>query len=375
MRIGLGVTSLLRGLKCGGIDGIGVYTKNLLSGLVLDKEHDTLGVSFGDCAADNLDSLPIEILPDFRKIAGWSFLTGLQMPFSRDLIGKVDVFHSTDHRIPKITSLPIVATIHDAIPLIHPEFVSLRYRTFSSPIFRRSVKWASRIITPSEYSKQTIAEHLLIDPLQISVISHGVNSEWSLPLDKERLRGIRNRYKLSKRYILNVGTLQPRKNISRLIDAYNSLPRALQEECDLVLVGRVGWDCADELSRISSGARYGKLHWLQYVPQSELLDLFKGALCFAMPSLAEGFGFPIIESFAAKVPVLTSSVTSLPEVARDAAFLVEPYRVDSIRHGLERLLEDGTLREDLIMKGLLRVKDFSWEKAFAETKCVYSSVI
>jgi glycosyltransferase involved in cell wall biosynthesis len=186
---------------------------------------------------------------------------------------------------------------------------------------------------------------------------------------------LRRKYNLDKDYIISVGTLQPRKNFSRLIQAYRTLDKEIQQNFDLILVGRKGWCCDDILEQVKDTSFTGSVRWLEYVPDHDLLDLVKGSTCLAFPSLAEGFGLPVLEGFAAKVPVLTSNVSSLPEVAGGAALLVDPYDVEAISDGLRQILDEVGMSEILKSKGDLRVKEFSWKRVTLETVDVYKSVV
>jgi glycosyltransferase involved in cell wall biosynthesis len=373
MRLGLGVTALARSIKSGGVDGIGHYTNQLFTRIGERRQVHLSSVSFGHL----VPGLGLDqgiICTRFAPAIACSVMTGLPFLGSSRMRAQLDLFHATDHYIPRLDGVPVVATLHDAIPLEHPEWVSLRYRLMISPVFKLSAKWAERIITVSEYSRRQVIQYFEVEAGKVSVIPNGVDIRWFNEVDAERLMSLKVRYGLERNYILSVGTLQPRKNMGRLIDAYRRLPKELKENFDLLIVGRFGWGDDGLLARISSQSASGRVRWLKYLPDDELEALVKGASCLAQPSLAEGFGLPVLEGFAAGVAVLTSNVTALPEVAGDAAVLVNPYEVDSIAVGLQCILEDKELVSRLRLKGGERAKLFSWDRTVDETLKVYRSI-
>lgn len=376
MRVGLGVTSLARGLLHHGVDGIGYTTLELYRQLVGPQQMQVLPVSFGHSAFEQIDpNNPGLLLPRFGPLVGPSTLTGLPIWGNKQLERKVDIFHATDHYIPKLGKTPMVATVHDAIPFTHPEWTPLRHRLLISPVFKHSARWAQKLITVSHFSKAQIVDYFGIAPEKISVIPNGLNERWFKPVDHLQLEALLRKYQLPKRYVIFVGTLQPRKNIESLIRAYQSLPAQLRREFALVIIGRAGWGCDGTVNFIYESAQNDHVKWLKYLPQEHLETLVKGAASLALPSLAEGFGLPVVEAFAAGVPVLTSNTTSLPEIAGDAALLVDPTRTESIADGLVQILDNPALATQLKMKGLARARQFSWERTAEETVAVYRSLV
>jgi len=376
MRIGLGVTSLARGLLYNGADGIGQTTLELYQQLVGPLKEQVLPVSFGHNAFEQIDpNNPGICLPRFGPLVGLTTLTGLPIWGSKRLEHKVDVFHATDHYIPKLSKTPLVATVHDAIPFTHPLWTPLRHRLLISPVLRMSTRWAQRLITVSHFSKSQIIDYFGIAPEKISVIPNGVNQRWFKPVDKSRLEELLQKYQLPKLYVVFVGTIQPRKNIERLLRAYQLLPTHLTHEFALVIIGRAGWGCDDTVHSIHESAQKNKIKWLQYLPPDHLETLVKGASCLALPSLAEGFGLPVVEAFAAGVPVLTSNTTSLPEVAGDSALLVDPTNVEDIAYGLAQILDNPARSAQLKSKGLVRARQFSWRRTAEETVAIYRSLV
>jgi alpha-1,3-rhamnosyl/mannosyltransferase len=190
--------------------------------------------------------------------------------------------------------------------------------------------------------------------------------------EKERLLA---KFKLPKNFVLFTGTLHPKKNLPRLIQAFLQLPADIQKEYPLVIAGRAGWDTQESLAAIKVLENKQLGRWLDYVTLDELRALFQSATLYTHPSLHEGFGLTLLQAFASGTPVLTSNITAMPETAGGAAYLVDPHSVESIRDGLKMLLSNTSLREDLIKKGLERVKNYSWVKCAEQTLAVYEAVV
>ena len=186
----------------------------------------------------------------------------------------------------------------------------------------------------------------------------GVNPRWFAPPAAGDLTRVRAVHDLPEAYFLFVGTLQPRKNLARVVRAHASLPKALRRAFPLVLVGRMGWG-VDDLNRLLAAADSTEVCWLRYLPDAHLLPVVHQARALVFPSLCEGFGLPVVEAFAAGLPVITSNTSALPEVAQDAALLVDPTDGEAIADAMRRLAEDAALATRLRDKGLIRARDFS----------------
>ncbi len=246
-----------------------------------------------------------------------------------------------------------VITIHDLSPLEHPEWFSstfvLWYRLMLPPLARR----VRHILTVSECSRQSILRRLGAPPNKVTAVPNGVNVESFRPSDP---RGVRRKYGLGERYILFVGSIDPRKNLGRLLKAW----RQVEEKAGAVLVIAGGRNRVFRSTEVDEGTSQVKL--LGYVPEEDLAGLYSGATFFVMPSLLEGFGLTVLEAMACGTPVLTSNAGALPEVADGAAVQVKATSVDEMRRGMRQLLTDECLREDLRQKGLRRASEFSWDR-------------
>ena len=203
----------------------------------------------------------------------------------------------------------------------------------------------------------------------------GVDARWFREVTAEEFALVRAKFKLPSQYFISVGTLQPRKNISTVIAAHRSLPDAERKHTPLVIVGRAGWKCEEEIKQIEADAQTGAIIWLQQVSDAALLPILKAARALLFPSLAEGFGLPVLEAFAAQVPVITSTTTSLPEVAGDAALAVEPTDVSALREAMRQILDEQALSVALRRQGLARAQQFTWESCAEATLATYKKLV
>lgn len=376
IKLGFGVTVLARCMASGAVDGIGSYTRELMKRFVAARSVDLVPISFGH-ALPQMDGIAHETLQcgRFAPAAVISALSGLSFPGAGGIGRQVDLMHATDHLIPNFGKVPIVATLMDAIPLSHPEWVTLKFRAVKNALWRRSAHWATHVVTISEYSKQEIEKHFGVPAEKISVIPLGVDERWFRPIARETMHETLRRYGLPDKLFLFVGTLQPRKNIGRVIDAYRLLPQGIKNEVPLVIVGRAGWQCDEIVDGLASGAYGASVFWLKYLPNDDLLAVVKAATALVFPSLHEGFGMPVLEAFAAGTPVITSNGTSLPEVAGDAALLVDPVDTSSIAEAMLHLLENSELADSLREKGYTRARAHSWDRTASMTLDVYRQVL
>ena len=370
MKVGLGTTVLMKGKSSGHMDGIAIYTKHLLEHLpatgievtrfgFIKKKLDTNVISLGSFAPQTVIST----------------LTGSSFYSSRKVLKKIKLFHATDHLIPKLSKTPVIATIMDPIPLAHPEWVTGKYRGLKNVIYKRMGKWADHVITISEFSAEEIHEHFLIPREKISVIPLGVDEQCFNRVSEQKKSEVLERYNLPSEYFVFIGTLQPRKNVTRILDAFLDLPDEIQRKHPLVIIGGIGWNCEDLVARLIKLKKSKLIFWLDYVSFTDKYALLQSSLALVFPSLYEGFGLPVLEAFASDIPVITSNITSLPDVAADAAILIDPYSVDDISHAMFRIATDKILHKQLCGLGRVRVKDFSWLKTAEKTAGIYKLML
>ena len=373
MKIGIGTTKIEPSITHGTIDGIGVYVQNLL------YYYEKL----------KLDVLPIHY-PSFNTLF-YAKTAHFNLPYSLETIAsltplnyllnysiekKIDLFHSTDYLIPRFNHIPVVATLHDAIMLKHPEWCNPRLRKIKNFLIKRSVQWATHIIAISQTMVPDLVNYWGVDENKISVVHQGISDQWFKKISPERKKQIIvDKFQLPENFILAVGTLQPRKNFIRIIQAYDALPEELQKKHKLVLVGKNGWQSHDTLAEIKKIVSKNTAVWLQYVTLEELRALYQSAKLFLFPSLSEGFGAPLLEAFASGVPVITSTISCLPEIAGDAAYLVNPLNTVEIKKTIQLLLTNPTLCSELIQRGQSRVQQFTLQKCAEETLKVYQKIL
>ncbi|WP_232222183.1 glycosyltransferase family 4 protein [Thioalkalivibrio paradoxus] len=374
LRVAFGVTALAHGLAGQGVDGIGAYSRELGARLAGTVAMDLRPFVYGPPAGLLGDSSARDV-GRFRHQALGALLTGASFPGLRAMAREgLELIHATDHLVPWVRGTPVVATVMDAIPLAHPEWVSYPLKRISNALWRRSVQWANRVITISEYSRMEIERWFGVPGERIHVIPLGVDSRWFEPPGGEDLERVRQHHRLPDAYFLFVGTLQPRKNLTRLIAAHRRLPEYLRRDVPLVVAGRAGWGCDSVMAELRAERDAG-LRWLGYVPDADLPAVFAGAAALLFVSLHEGFGLPLLEAFAAGVPVVASRTTALPEVAEGAALMVDPTDTGEIADAMRQVLDAAGLAARLSESGLARAREFTWDRTARMTLDVYRAVV
>ena len=287
----------------------------------------------------------------------------------------VDVLH-VQFTGPPFAPCPVVSTIHDLAFEHFPETFKRTSWMQLRLTVRNTAKTAAHIITVSEYSRRDIIETYNIGSERITVTPEAAPATFAPVTEEKEIARVRNLYGINSDYILSVGSIQPRKNLVRLIKAYSALRRRRPQAKlpRLVLVGKCAWLYNETLRSIKELGVSDSVILTGYVPEADLPALYSGAVCFIYPSYFEGFGLPPLEAMASGVPVVVSNVSSLPEVVGDAGVLVDPNSVDSIADGLLKVLTDSNLREQMIRKGLERARQFTWEHTAKKTLEVIESL-
>ncbi len=286
-----------------------------------------------------------------------------------------DVLFVPAHVIPLLHPAASVVTVHDLGYLHYPESHRAWDRRYLDWSTRWSARQAAAVLVDSAATGRDLAQAYSISPAKIHVVYLGRDEGLRRVDDPDLLARTRARYNLGERYLLYVGTLQPRKNLVRVVEAFARLAgRPELAGVQLVLAGKKGWSYDALFARVSQLGLDGRVTFPGYVPDADLPALLSGALAFVYPSLYEGFGIPVLEAGACGVPVITSNTSSLPEVAGDAAILVDPHDVDAIAEAMYRIITDEGLRAELAQRGLENVKRFSWEKCARETLAVLEQV-
>lgn len=373
MRVGLGTTMIEPGLTGGRLDGIGVYTRALF-------EH----LPEAGCEVQAY-SYPRARKPERSDITiGWPMPQSFERASLVDLLTPrihrvhmpVDLFHAPDYRVVRM-DCPIVATLHDALPIKYPEWCNPNMRNMKNWLQRKAAKKAQHIIAPSHFAIAELVECFGVREDNISVVPQGVDESWLQEPDRNAMTVTLKVNRLTPGYFLFVGTLQPRKNIDRVLEAYLSMPKAVRRERQLVIVGAPGWRCEELVAKIEAARqRMERVTWLnKLTSQEQLRHVFAGAGAFIFPSLYEGFGIPVMEAFASNVPALVSNVSSLPEVSQGAALEVDPLSVGEIAAGMHALVHDDFLRKRCITLGRQRAEQLTWKHTASRTAAVYKKVL
>ncbi|HSW98141.1 MAG TPA: glycosyltransferase family 1 protein [Candidatus Saccharimonadales bacterium] len=275
------------------------------------------------------------------------------------------VFFSPTHYAPRFCPVPTVISIMDLSYIHYPQLFTAKDLYQLQNWTAYSVKNATKILTISEASKRDIIKFYSVSQDKVAVTYLGIKAiSMTKTVDIDSLQ---EKYGISKDYILFVGTLQPRKNIVRLVEAYSKLLKDPKKIPQLLIVGKKGWLYEEILAAPKLYGVEEHVKFLEFVNDDQLHALYKHALFFILPSLYEGFGLPVLEAMSLGCPVITSNVSSLPEAGGDAAFYIDPMNIDEITHAMEKLLADKKLRDAMTEKGYQQVKKFSWEKTAKKT--------
>lgn len=359
--------------------GVGIYARNLIDQITrvdsgphffLLVQDDDPELDFGGRSNVTMIRVPARL---FRKLPLRFLLEQLFVPLLL-LKNKIDLVHSLHYSFPLVRfGTKQVVTLHDmtffSMPEVH-EFVKIKYFRFFT---RMAVRFADRIIFVSQSTRQDCITRL--GPLRgsSSVIHLGKSEAFHPGLDPVEVQRVRDKYSLLQNFVLYVGTIEPRKNLVALVSAFASISNQ-HPGLILVIAGMKGWMYDGLLESIDRLNLQSRVIFTGFIPEEEKPFLIAGAQVFAYPSLYEGFGIPVLEALACGVPTLTSNVSSLPEVAGQAALLVDPRSVEEISLALQRLLSDEALRERLRTESQLQAAKFSWAKAAAETLRAYKDV-
>jgi glycosyltransferase involved in cell wall biosynthesis len=370
---------------------IGIDAKILINNISgLERYIYQLVVNLSKVDKDNPYTIFVH-KPVFNDKIGENFKEKLEKDITNHIISQnkklatqeIKVFHVTWqdmylwHNLPLLWSKRSVITIHDLINLRQPDYHGRMNRIKYRLLLKLAVKWADRIITVSDYTKDEIIKHLNADNNKIKVVHLAADSRFKPVLNKRTIREIKSKYKIEGKYILSVGKSYTHKNIPHLIRAFKKLATGGNLEHKLVLVGEKFWGPAnlDVMKTIEDLELGEKVIWPGYIDDEDMPSLYSGAELFVMPSYYEGFGLPLLEAMSCGTPVIASNVTSIPEVVGNAGILVSPDDVDELTQSMLTLIKDKKKRNALIEKGLERSRMFSWEKCARETVDVYKDLL
>lgn len=373
-----------RALQDSFIAGIGYYINYLLHNLAKIDNENRYILLYNSFRKSFLKGAPKYEYENFRQVmfripnVFFSGISGTPisalLPIER-LMGGIDIFHATNYLLPYCSHARSILTIYDLSILKFSQFHPLKRRiVFSKGRLSNSAKACDAVIACSEATKTDIVDILNVRPEKIKVIYAAISPEFSKIDNKQLIDNVLKKYSLPEKYILYVGTLEPRKNVARLIEAFKKIKDRVKGEYRFVLIGGRGWHYKDIFATINRLRLDDSVVYLDYLTREDLPPILNGAEAFVYPSLYEGFGLPPLEAMACGVPTVVSKVSCFPEVVGDAALKVNPYSIDDIADGIYRILTDGGLRETLRQKGLERVKNYSWERTARETLTLYNEV-
>jgi glycosyltransferase involved in cell wall biosynthesis len=354
--------------------GVGQYTKNLVEALtrIDTANHYTI---FGFVFLGRRKVRPIPESPG----VGYRFIRYLPQkvfnaivrkltapPIDIMLASRPDVFFFPNFvRYPLPLGSRAVAVIHDLSFVLHGQYTARRNRQFLTRYVPVTIKKSQHIITVSENAKNEIIAYYGADPSKITVVTPAIDHDFFNPRPQQEIDAATKKYGIAKPYILYAGTLEPRKNIGAILNAYAELSPMMRESFSLVLVGGNGWLDGDIKAQLEK-VNHLDITATGYVPDEDLPALYSGASLFVYPSLYEGFGIPPLEAMACNTPVIVSDSSSLPEVVGDAAIKVDAQDFTALAGHIEKVLSDPALADDMRRKGLARAKAFTWEQSAAK---------
>ncbi len=285
---------------------------------------------------------------------------------------QLDLLHGAVNVSPALAPCPTVVTVHDLSFMRYPQAFPPVQRAYLRSQVRRSLRAARRVIAVSEATKRDVVALFGVPASLIDVVYNGVDASFR-PAPAAEVEAFRRRLGLPPRFILHLGTLEPRKNLPRLVRAFARVQAgdSGQPAVKLVLAGGAGWDYDAIYAEVARQGLEQEVLFPGYIADEELAWWYRAAAVFVYPSLLEGFGLPVLEAMACGAPVVTSNVSSLPEVAGDAALLVDPTSVDALAEALLRLLDDAALAEEMAARGPAQAAHFPWSRTAAETAAVY----
>lgn len=374
MKIGLEIQPILKNKT-----GVGWYTQNIIENL----QNDNLlfeGYGFNFLNRNNImeSLLNIQFDTKINKLMPYGVYRRLwdMIPVSYNKIfnSKADIYHFFNYIVPPKIEGKVIVTVYDMVYKLFPETMTRKNYNRLDKELTRSISRADKVITISENSKKEILQYFDINEQKIDIIYPGIDNEiYTRKYNINDEKKVKQKYNLPENYILYLGTLEPRKNIIRIIDAYYELNNKIKD-IKLVLAGSKGWMYDDIFKKIKDYGLEDKVIITGYIDEEDKPLLYKMSNAFVFPSLYEGFGMPVLEAMASGVPVITSNTSSLPEVVGDAGFLTDLYNTKELADAIIEVLENEELRAKMIDKGLKQSQKFSWKKSAKKLIEIYKEV-
>ena len=353
--------------------GSGVYARNIINIWKTEKGKDQFFL-FANKRLSEMD-LSKKTNRCVRIINGLLGMLWMQVVFPLKLLFfKADILFCSGSIAPIFSPCPVVLTIFDMSFMRYPKTCDFMFRVYLKVLMRFLKYRVAKVITISKFSKSEIVELLNIPESKITVTYLGSSRIFKTIHSEEKIKEIKKSYSASENFILNIGTLEPRKNVISLIEAFSILKEKYGLIHKLVIGGKRGWYYDTIFEKVKELGFGNEVVFTDYIPENVLPLLYNAADLFVYPSLYEGFGLPILEAMACGCPVITSNSSSLPEVVGDAAILVNPLSVDELAQAMLKVLKDNELRSKMVEKGLQRAKMFTWEKTADEILTVLKNV-
>lgn len=365
--------------------GLATYARQLANELVRNDTRNSYsafyyGREIVEPLRAPLDTLPIKnVAWNARR---WRMTVALRtlmrLPMDSRILPRTSeptIFHATEHLLPPLNGARSVFTFHDAIYALFPQYHLRMNLLYLGQMMPRFLRRADHIIAVSECSKRDAMRLYGVPEQKISVIYEGVDASFAPVTDAVELQRVRQKYNLPQRFILYLGTIEPRKNLPTLFAAYRQLRDAgVCAAGELVVAGRKGWLYESTFNAARALRLEGDIRFTDYIAREDMNALLSAARVFAFPSIYEGFGLPPLEAMACGAPVVCSNTSSLPEVVGDAALTVDPMDVGALAHAIQHALTDDSAYQTLRAKGHARAAQFTWRKAAAQTARVYAQV-
>lgn len=344
--------------------GVGYYTRSLLLHLAQRKALSLTALSHRPARqVEDLAEAGVEFKTASAPLGYWWQQRILPRQLAR---GKFDLLWSPLGSLPQRSPIPSVVTVHDLTPLLFPYWHSWRNRVTFRRQLPATLRAATHIVAVSRATAADLAKRFPMTEGRTSVVYNGVDSRFA-PASQATIEAVRRAYDAPNGYVLSIGTLEPRKNLTRLLDAWDRVVDQVPDSPPLLIAGAKGWGSGSLQRRMHRAER---VRYLGRLARPQLTEVLQGALVFAYPSLYEGFGLPVAEAMACGVPVITSDSSSLPEVIGDAGIQVNPRHTGQLTGALARLVNDGDLRTELAELGRQRVVKFSWASAAEQLESV-----
>ena len=362
--------------------GVGYYAKNLVHALAkVDSENDYLLYGmFYDCYPKGWKRAAIPKSHNFRLHQNNSLSWFVRKKwenggkYKEKLLGGIDLLHSTAYTMPLVSNLKVIVTIHDLSCFVYPQYHTEANYQFVTKNVHQAARRASFIITDSENTKREIIRFLHVPEERIEMIYLAAGEAFNEKCSPESITQIKNKYRIGKPYLFAVGSIEPRKNLASTLIAFKALIEIKKIDYQFVIAGGKGWK-NEAFYRLLKKLNVDEhLVFTGYVPEEDLPALYQGAEMFVYPSFYEGFGLPVLEAMSSGTPVITSNTSSLPELAGDAALLINPAEIFEIYEAMEALATKPQLREELKVKGKEQSKRFSWEQTACRTLEIYQKV-